>query len=215
MFGAAQKIADFETAASDVLVSTMCGQSGADAVQNVLSKYSQVVDGLAGIANIVAHGDIHVGNLFPIVSNGVHGETVAIDWASCRMGAPGEDVGNLIAVHFRRTMIDVARFDDRGQQVFNQYLEGLLSINHEVDVEDARTGFLAGFGYWTIVKLMFPAAGIARDPEVRNRLTKFYGRSLEDLVQRWGTLVDRTLPYAVECIMSASNDWACRCSKRP
>jgi hypothetical protein len=40
MFRAAQKIADFETAASDVLVSTMCGQSGADAVQNVLSKYS-------------------------------------------------------------------------------------------------------------------------------------------------------------------------------
>jgi len=163
---------------------------------------------LAGIANIVAHGDIHVGNLLSIVSNGVHGETVAIDWASywasywasCGMGAPGEDVGNLIAVHFRRTMIDVARFDDRGQQVFDQYLEGLLSINPEVDVEYARTGFLAGFGYWTIVKLMFPAAGIARDPEVRNRLTKFYGRSLEDLVQRWGTLVDRTLPYAVECI---------------
>jgi|AP95_1055475.scaffolds.fasta_scaffold42165_2 hypothetical protein len=116
------------------------------------------------------------------------------------MGAPGEDAGNLIAVHFRGPTIDLARFDDLGQQVFDQYLEGLLSINPDADVEDARTGFLAGFGYWSLVKLMLFATAIARNPEARNRIKKMYGRYPEELVRRWGVLVDRTLPYAVECI---------------
>ena len=198
--GTAQRMGNFETTASDALGSMMFGQSGADAIQNVLSKYSQVVDGLAGIAKIVAHGDIHVANMFPIVSNGAHEETVAIDWAAGGMGAPGEDAGNLIAVHFRRTAIDVTRFDDFGQAIFDRYLEGLLSINPEVDVEEARTGFLAGFGFWGLVKLMLIATGPVRNPEGRNRLKKVAGRDPEKLIRRWGMLVDRTLPYAVECI---------------
>jgi len=78
-FGFAKVVDNFETTASDAVASIMFGQSGPDAIQNVLSKYSQVVDGLAGIAKIVAHGDTHVGNMFPIVSNGAHEQTVAID----------------------------------------------------------------------------------------------------------------------------------------
>jgi hypothetical protein len=85
-FGGAQILDNFETTALDAFASMMFGQSGADAIQNVLSKHSQVVDGLAGIAEIVAHGDIHVGNVFPIVSNGAHEESVEstgppVEWA--------------------------------------------------------------------------------------------------------------------------------------
>lgn len=209
-FGFAKVVDNFETTASDAVASIMFGQSGPDAIQNVLSKYSQVVDGLAGIAKIVAHGDIHVGNMFPIVSNGAHEQTVAIDWASCGMGAPGEDAGNLIAVHFRGPTIDLARFDDLGQQVFDQYLEGLLSINPDADVEDARTGFLAGFGYWSLVKLMLFATAIARNPEARNRKKK----CMEDTQKNWFGgggcwSIERSLTP-----LSASNGWTRSCSKR-
>jgi len=198
--GPAKILDNFETTTSDDLASIMFGQSGPDAVRNVLDKYSQVVDGLAGIANIVAHGDIHVGNLFPIVSNGVHEETVTIDWASCGMGAPVEDVGNLIAVPFRKHAIDMGRFEELGEQVFGRYLEGLLSINPEANVEDARTGFVAGFGYWALIKLMLLTTFIASNPESPELLKKRYGIDPDDLVRRWGGLVDRSLPYAVECV---------------
>jgi len=196
--GFAQRMGSFKaTTSSDAFASTMLGQSGTDAIQNMLSKYSQVVDGLAGITQIVAHGDIHTGNLFPIVSNGVHEETAAINWAAGGMGALGEDAGNLIASHFRRSAIDASRFDDLGQQVFDQYLEGLL--NPDADVEDARTGFLAGLDFWDLVKLMALRTGLALNPELRGRVAKGFGRDPEDLARWWGTLVDRTLPYAVEC----------------
>jgi hypothetical protein len=198
--GIAQRIANFETTASDAFVSMMFGQSGTGAIQNVLSKYSQVVDGLAGITQIVAHGDMHAGNMFPIVSNGAHEETVAIDWAFGGMAALGEDAGNLIAAPFRRNAIDMARLDELGQQVFDQYLEALLTVNPGADLEDARTGFLAGFGYWALVKLMLLPTGLTQFSEPRKYLAKTFGGDPEDFVRRWGLLVDKTLPYAVECI---------------
>ena len=215
--GISQRIANFETAASDAFISRMFGKSGAGAIQNVLSKYSQVVDGLAGISQIVAHGDFHAGNMFPIVSNGVHEQTVAIDWAYSGMAALGEDAGNLIATAFRRYAfnmakldeigqqtrrygIDMVRSDELGQQVFDQYLEALLSINPDADVEDARTGFLAGFGYWALVKLTMLPTGLTKISEPRKYLAKNFGGDPEDFVRRYGLLVDKTLPYATECI---------------
>ena len=199
-FGPAQILDNFETTASNAFVSPMFGQSGPYAVRDILDKYTQVVDGLAGIAKIVAHGDIHIGNLFPIVSNGEHEETVVIDWATCGIVTAGENVGNLISVHFRTTTVDLSRFDDLGQAIFDRYLEGLLSVEPDADVEDARTGFLAGFGFWSLIKLMLVTTIAVQGPEGRDRLKNYMDVSNDEVVRRCGEVLDKTLPYAVECI---------------
>ncbi|MCI0852577.1 MAG: aminoglycoside phosphotransferase family protein, partial [Chloroflexi bacterium] len=119
-FGLAGSLERLPETASNALASPIFGETGVKAIAAVLQNYEAVANGLKHLTTVLVHNDCHVGNLYPIEKNGVHMETVAIDWATAGLGPLGEDAGNLIAVAVRRSQVDLDNFIDLERTTFDR-----------------------------------------------------------------------------------------------
>ena len=89
---------NLEDTASHKLTGAIFGTTSVDAIQSVFAEFKEVASTLRNITTVFAHNDCHADNLYPIETDGVLTESVAIDWATAGPGPIGEDAGNLSAV---------------------------------------------------------------------------------------------------------------------
>jgi aminoglycoside phosphotransferase (APT) family kinase protein len=191
---------NLEDTASHELTGRIFGTTSVDAVQSVFAKFNEVGRALRDVTTVFAHNDCHADNLYPIETDGVLTESVAIDWATAGLGPIGEDVGNLSAVGAQWFSIDVDDFESYEKAIFDRYVEGAESVAGSIDIDHARTGYLAGLGYWGLAKMMMRAYAATMFPQAVNRMRSLSGMPEQEVARKWGVLTDKLYPYAVECV---------------
>jgi hypothetical protein len=191
---------NLENTASHELSGQIFGTTSVDAIKSVFAEFNEVGRALRNITTVFAHNDCHADNLYPIETDGVLIESVAIDWATAGLGPIGEDVGNLSGVGALWFSIDVDDFEGYEKAIFDRYIEGAESVAGSINIDHARTGYLAGLGYWGLAKMMNRAYAGSTIPQAVNRWRSLTGMSEYEVARKWGVLTDKLYPYAIECV---------------
>ena len=91
-------------------------------------------------------------------------------------------------------------FESYEKAIFDRYVEGAESVAGSIDIDHARTGYLAGLGYWGLAKMMMRAYAATMFPQAVKRMRSLSGMSESEVARKWGVLTDKLYPYAVECV---------------
>lgn len=191
---------NLKNTSSHELTGAIFETTSVEAIQSVFAKFNEVGRVLRNITTVFAHNDCHADNLYPIETDGVLTESVAIDWATAGLGPIGEDVGNLSGVGAQWFSIDVDDFESYEKAIFDRYVEGAKSVAGSIDVDHARTVYIAGLGYWGLGKMMMRAYAATMFPQAVNRMCSLSGVSEQKVARKCGVLTDKLYPYAVECV---------------
>ena len=199
-WGLAEILENLDQVTSNSLAAIMFSQTNVDTVGSLLAKHQEVATELKKISTVLAHNDCHAANLFPVESNGVHQHTVAIDWATVGLGPLGEDAGDLIADAIKNFHLDSANILELEESFFSSYVDGLMVHNSYVNLDHARTGYLAGMGYWGLCKMMMVANATQNVAGYQEIVEQRTGQPAEQVMDRHRSTVARLIPYAIECV---------------
>lgn len=112
-------------------------------------EYSEMFERALEVAKSLPHslafGDSHARNLFPLGS-----ETVGIDWASLAYDPIGCDIGVLIGSPLSFTKIERQFAAQHEQEIYESYVDGLVSSGWTGNLDYVRLGFFMQFSHYLL-----------------------------------------------------------------
>lgn len=148
------------------------------------------------------HGDANRGNLLASRAPDGEEEMVAIDWAFAGLGAPGEEIAQLVVVDVLLGRVELARLPDLEDTVYGAYVEGLRDAGWRGDERQVRLGYAAH----AALRNSFLGPLIVMPPAaVRAGFEQLVGRPYGELLALAAELRRRTLDLADEaCALAAA-----------
>jgi hypothetical protein len=106
------------------------------------------------------HGDATRGNLLAAGAPDGQAETVALDWAFAGLGAPGEEIAQLVVVSVLFGRVELGRLRELEETVHGGYVQGLRDAGWRGDERQVRLGYAAH----AALRNSFLAPGIVMPP---------------------------------------------------
>jgi len=115
-------------------------QAPVDAGIKLAKLVRPVLERARSLPHSIAFGDSHSRNMFPLGS-----QAVGMDWMAVSSETTGVDIGVLIGSNLTFGVSKAAMIIDNEKKIYESYAEGIESTGSTGDLADLRIGFFAQF----------------------------------------------------------------------
>lgn len=159
------------------------------------ARRGELYTALERLPRTFCHGDATRGNLLAARAPDGEAETVALDWAFSGIGAPGEDIAQLVVVSVLFGRVDLGRLRDLEETVYGAYVRGLRDAGWRDDERQVRLGYAAH----AALRNSFLSPGIVMLPaDRRAAFEAVVRRPYAEFLELWTDLRRYTLDRADE-----------------
>jgi len=166
-------------------------QAPVDAGIKLAKLVRPVLERARSLPHSIAFGDSHSRNMFPLGS-----QAVGMDWMAVSSETTGVDIGVLIGSNLTFGVSKAAMIIDNEKKIYESYAEGIESTGSTGDLADLRIGFFTQFiGY---LSTLAAVPMIMEDYRDRREFIKLrFGVELEELPEQLAPVI-ATIPKYVE-----------------
>ena len=166
-------------------------QAPVDAGIKLAKLVRPVLERARSLPHSIAFGDSHSRNMFPLGS-----QAVGMDWMAVSSETTGVDIGVLIGSNLTFGVSKAAMIIDNEKKIYESYAEGIESTGSTGDLADLRIGFFTQFiGY---LSTLAAVPMIKEDYRDRREFIKLrFGVELEELPEQVAPVI-ATIPKYVE-----------------
>ena len=166
-------------------------QAPVDACIKLAKLVRPILERARSLPHSIAFGDSHSRNMFPLGS-----QAVGMDWMAVSSETTGVDIGVLIGSNLTFGVSKAAMIIDNEKKIYESYAEGIESTGSTGDLADLRIGFFTQFiGY---LSTLAAVPTIMEDYRDRREFIKLrFGVELEELPEQVAPVI-ATIPKYVE-----------------
>jgi aminoglycoside phosphotransferase (APT) family kinase protein len=170
-------------------------------VQQLWAERERFFAGLERLPQTLCHHDLWRHNLAARPGSAVQPQTVVLDWEVAGLGAPGEDVGNLLGVSLLNFDLPAEQAAAAAETLLSEYLAGLRSTGRACAADEAaavRGAFAAAAALRCVFSTACWPAAIALDESGRFRAEteQRWRRPIETIFAQWASVTRFLLEQA-------------------
>lgn len=157
-----------------------------DQLEKMLTLWDErenIFNALNELPQTLCHLDAFRRNMFARKASNDY-ETVLIDWAFVGISGLGTEILPLVRATISFSEAELSDFKRLSDTVFQGYMEGLKDVGWSGDPDMVRFGYAASnIRYSFLTNLIF---NLIVKEEIRPKVAKIYGSSIEELLTYWG-----------------------------